>query len=652
MKIAILLPTLLLFCMATFGQQNPIPNPKFKTVYAPEHQIQENLLQSHPTHYSKSLKPTPPEKGANAVNIINIGTSATAYGCILNGSYLWADNNLKTVTNFHRFGGALQGSNNSYGYDISTDAGLTWANQIMCFSNSQIYPIRHVQHGIFNPTSNVDPNEAYVSYFGLESSGILRYYYGRAKIGDQSDITENWIYPSATDSLFFYDPEGFVITQTGEIWVTDFSISTGSGTMEYFNKMIVSHGVWNESLKDFEFQVFTLDCPTINDYSPIDSKVAFSPDGQNGWIGVISDNGGVPISANRSFYPILWKTTDAGQTWEGPISVAIAGEDGIDEVKDFLSDEELEELYGYIPDRDSIEFTTAYNFDLHVDAFGNPHIAVVMGITGEEPYSIVTDMSETSGYIFAAPFDITIESYPTEQWFAYELGRLKTFLGYFDVVTVDNRIQIASSWDGLYMMITWADTDLPGMEDNQQPDIWFRGIDVVSHWMTGNGFEAAPTNVTEFSEGMWQAYYFNLSHYAFNVENTDRLFTVPLTYVEMDPEDITQPVQYKYITDFVANFEIWGITDSQKPNIGFNVTDCFPNPSSNSITFAIDVVEKMYLDFAVYNPIAQKVFELPGSFYPPGTHPISIDVSGFDPGVYILKVASGDAQVTRKMIVK
>jgi hypothetical protein len=379
--------------------------------------------------------------------------------------------------------------------------------------------------------------------------------------------------------------------------------------------------------------------------------VAFAPDGMTGYMAVLTDNGEVPVSAGRSYLPVLWKTTDAGLTWEGPITVALAGENGIDEVKNFLSDEELEELYGTIPDRDSIPFTTAFDFDLHVDALGNPHIAVVIGITGDDPYSFITGQSEISGYMFAAAFDITYDN-ANENWMGYELGRIKTFRGYFGDITEGNRIQIASSWDGAYMFVTWNDTDLPGVQNNQQPDIWCRGINVMLGYLTSINGLNEPYNVTEFSQGMWQAYFHNLSYYAFDVEGVYYLFTVPLTYLDMNPEDPGEEVLYKYITDFKADFFIDGISDLDGEKKEFDISGAVPNPASNKASFAIEVFEAANLELSIYNLTGQKVLVLPGKPYPPGTHPITFDVSGFNAGVYFLIVTSGDTQVARKMIVE
>jgi len=57
-----------------------------------------------------------------------------------------------------------------------------------------------------------------------------------------------------------------------------------------------------------------------------------------------------------------------------------------------------------LPDPEEIPFTTAYDFDLSIDGNGDPQIAVVVGVTGEEPYSIITGISVTTGYIFTAAF--------------------------------------------------------------------------------------------------------------------------------------------------------------------------------------------------------------------------------------------------------
>jgi len=659
MKKQILLPVFFVICVIACGQQRVTPDPKFKTEKNPVLKFPDTDHKTRDIESKKPYqdKPVPPEKGGERyVSIITLGTGNNAYEYLYKGSFLWADDDLNTITHFHRVWDDLGGLQSGYGYEISFDEGLTWSDHIFCLSDQPFAP-RYPNHGIYNPIGNTDPNEAYVTFFAadLDQSNSPDswggYTYGRAKIGDPGDTTKH--HKPSHGEFYQYIPHGFCITRLGDVWVADLNQNWSTGTLIYQGTAIMNHGVWDEDEMDFDYEEFLIECQTIDNSRPIDQKVAFAPDGITGYMVVLSDNGQVAISAGRSYYPILWKTTDAGQTWEGPIQVAVAGENGIDEVKNFLSDAALEELFGLpVPDRDSIEFTTAFDFDLHVDTWGRPHIAVVIGITGEDSYSIVTGRSEISDCLFAAPFDLTIDN--TGKWKGYELGRLKTFRGYFGDIKEDNRIQIASSWDGDFMIVTWNDTDLPGMEDNNQPDIWCRGIALNGGWLTSNNSADEPFNVTEFSEGMWQAYFHSSSHYVFNTLNKDAKFIVPLTYQHMNPQDPFEEVQYKYITDFDVEFvnPAFGMMDEDGLINKYAVSEISPNPASNTSTIIINVFEPVNLALSIRSLTGQKVFEVTGKHYTHGAYPITFDVSGFPGGVYFLTVTSGETTATRKLVVE
>ena len=468
-----------------------------------------------------------------------------------------------------------------------------------------------------------------------------------------ADTMSNVLFSSPEDSIFLHTPLGYVMTRTGETWITDFSQDWSTGSMQYLDKISVAHCTWNNSTEEFEYELLALSHHTAYEGRPVDTKVAFSPDGQTGYIAVLTDDGSVPFSTGRSFYFVLWKTTDAGQTWGNPVPVPIAGPDGIDEVKNFLSDNELEELFGSpIPHRDSIEYTTAFDFDLHVDAFGFPHIAVIIGVTGEDAYSIVTGQSIHSFYMFAAAF--ILQTYDNENWIGAELGRLKTFRGYFGDITVDNRIQIASNWEGTKMFTSWLDTDLSGVMDNQQPDIMCRGYDVMTNMTTCNEqWEEKPFNVTEFSGAMWQAYFFVSSHYVF--EEYSDVWTIPFAYQDMNPADPSEPVQYKYICDFeIDPTDFCRVSMDEKKNTSseFQLTQNHPNPASTHTSFYIQLKQPELINIEVLNLMGQKVLQLPVEKYPAGSHPVILDVSSLEAGVYFYTVSSGDETHARKIVVE
>nr|NQU92969.1 T9SS type A sorting domain-containing protein [Bacteroidota bacterium] len=660
---------LLIFSIPAFSQSYAYPKKEYKTEKA-LHMNFRNSKVKIPASYNsckhniKLPTPNPPE-GADFVNIISIGTSGNAYGYGYGGSKpvaLWANPELNTITHLHRMGGNLNpnGFTGNLGYDISRDGGLTWNLMIPIYTvpedTSGVYFLngaRQPSHAIYNPVGNINPDDAYVSF----TSGIAgeedAYLYGRGNIGNTADTLSNILYSSPEDSIFLSVPIGYVMTRTGEIWITDFSHDWGSGSMQYLDKIAVAHGTWNNSTRQFDYALSALSHSTVCEGGPCDTKVAFAPDGQTGYIAVLTDDGSVPFSTGRSYYPVLWKTTDAGQTWEAPVSVPIAGPNGIDDVKNFLSDEELEELFGLpLPNRDSIAFTTAFDFDLHVDAWGFPHIAVVIGVNGTDAYSIVTGQSTISGYMFAAAFNLM--TYDAENWKGYEMGRLKTFRGTFGYITTDNRIQIASNWEGTIMFTSWLDTDLPGVNDNQLPDIWCRGYDVITERTTCNEqWEELPFNVTEYSEAMWQAYFFVSSHYVF--EDYCGVWTIPLSYQDMDPGNPGEPVQYKYISNFTININdfCWVSVDEKEHNLSaFQVSQNHPNPANTTTTFQITLLEPEMIGIEVFNLMGQRVLHFPVEKYSTGSHPVTIDVASLDAGVYFYSVSTVNETVSKRMILR
>jgi len=618
---------------------------------------------------TRSDLPNQTYKNTDFVTIVNIGTSANAYSYANAGRSMVAVNNdLNTITNFHRMGGALDpgGYSGDLGFDVSLDGGMTWENQREIYvainnTGGEYYTdaARYPNHGIYNPIGNTDPGEAYVTYFcpNLDASnsndptgGWGGYSYGRAKIGVADDTIRHLL--STHDEFYQYVPDAFCITNLGDFWCVDGNQDWTTGTVVYQGNLIMNHGIWNDETKDWELDQFLIDASTFDGGPPAHYKVEFAPDGLTGYAAILADNGEVPASEGLSYFPILFKTTDGGENWSDAMPVAISGEDGIGGVHNFLSDEELAELFEPpIPDREEIAFTTAFDLDLSVDAWGNPHIAVICGVTGADAYSIVTGVSEVTGYQFTAAFLLS-SSDGGETFIGYECGRQKTFRGTFGDLTEDNRIQIARNPAGTKMFVSWIDTDLPGVVDNQQPDIWCRGIDIVSHTLTNNMGEDEPHNVTEFSEGMWQAYYAVLGNEALV---SDDVYTLPMVYMEMNPDDPLEQTQYKYIQDFAfteADFTITGIDDDYAAITTFEVGQNFPNPATGRTTVSVTLEETTTLGFELFNMMGQKVFEIPAQTYSTGVQPFTFDASDLSSGVYFYTVSAGETQVTKKMIVE
>ncbi|HZK07541.1 MAG TPA: T9SS type A sorting domain-containing protein [Bacteroidales bacterium] len=613
----------------------------------------------------------PAYKATDIVSIIDLGTSANAYGLISGGkSNLMAHPGLNTVAFIHRMGGALNpgGHSGDLAYDVSIDGGMTWSLMIALYTaklnaGGQYYidAARYPQGGVYNPIGNTDPNEAYVAFCAATTAGSNGstwggICWGRGKIGDPTDTTYN--FSNSFPGMSFYVPHDFTISYGNGFWVTDAYIDWNSGAAVYQGNLILTHGIWNEEELDFDVEFIEIEASTVNNAPPADYKIEFSPDGQTGYIVALMDIGEVPFSSGQSYYPVLFRTTDGGLTWSDPIPVALAGEDGIPAVQGFLSQAEIAELYeAPLPALEEIPFTTAFDCDVSVDKFGNPHIAVMIGVTGSTPYSIISAKSEASGYLFMASFLLSSDNMGEEDsWVAYELGRPFSFRGDFgDGVTEDQRIQIARNAEGEKMFVGWLDTDTTVSSENNAPDIRVRGVDIVDHMLTADALgNPLPVNVTYGSEATFSANFFCMANEV--LDDEFGAYTIPFVYQEFTGQSLSEPVQYKYIQDFVftdSDFLIVGIEDHLPvAKSAFELSGCMPNPAATQTEFTITLPQHASISMAVFNIIGQTVKSMPARVMPSGRNSIALDVSDLTSGIYFFTVSDGANSITKKMIVK
>ena len=551
MKKVLLLSLLLGFGIVILAQTNFAVKEQYKkTVKAKitEQMVGFELLKTTPITGAQFVPPAATQN--RDLTIISIGQSANAYGYGYAGgqkTILWADENLDVFINIHRETASTYSGN--LAIDISYDGGLTFENNIRLYESNvsggtyNIDAARYPQGAIYNPPGNTDPESAYYAYFapvldGTNSNdgGWGGYGFGTANLINHGDTTKHLRSSRPGEGIWQYIPDGFTVTPLGTALVTDLNQDWTSGSLVYKDEILMNVGTWDDDENDFEYEEFLIDCETTVDMvRPSNDRVAFGPDGLTGWMVVLNDDGSVPFSEG-SIYPQLYQTTDGGESWEDPIYVELGGPDGIEAiVYDWLTDDEIEAFFEPpAPDRDEILYTTAFDFDIVVDIYDNPHIAVVIGI-GSGEYSIYTPAN------YIAAFDIFSPD-GGETWDALECGRLITFRGTFGDLTEDNRINASSTMDGSKVFISWLDTDFEGMEDNNQPDIFCTGYDVVNQMMT-------PTyNVTEFTDGWLQAYFFVAPQYIFSDEDG---YTIPFTYEDMDPNDPAAAVTFMYIQDFL-----------------------------------------------------------------------------------------------------
>lgn len=611
-----------------------------------------NSTQSHQKNINYPEKISHPAD-VNIVNIIDIGTAANVYDFAANLRSLWVDPELNTISFYHRMGAALDPDGNAgdLGYDISTDGGITWDTMIRNFYFGDIVG-SNPHHGIYNPEGNDDPENAFIVYnlsgANQESSGFI---HGVSNIGDTSYHIQDF---DSTNAYGDYNPSAFTINSQGNVFI----VTPMFNDFEYLDSLMITKGIWNESLQNFEYSNSKIEALVSGGLSgPQDLKIAFGADGQTGYISMLANNGlAEQQSGYYNLYPIYWKTIDGGETWGGPEFVQLDGSTGlVGIVNHLLNDEQIDFIFaGNPPERTEISYTTAFDHDITVDYNNELHIAVIIGLTGSNPYSIVTE----SGYF--PVLDIFTEN-NSREYCTIKMGSPNTFRGIFGEVQEDNRVHITKNQDGNKVFISWIDTDMEDTLVNNYPNIWCRGFEPSSYILTGNSSgEDAPTNVTLFSDGMWSSYFATSANYTFDMVNG---WTIPFVFASFENNDFTGSVQYKYITDFSFTYSDFSpemreyahcgnlVGTEEKIISNISISQNSPNPFHSQTTFTLNLTNNTNVIMEVYSVDGKLVTSNSYDNLPSGENQLTFKANDLKSGIYFYTFDINGEKTSGKMII-
>lgn len=612
---------------------------------------------------SATTKPTisipTADRDVNFVTIIPIGTAANAYGFYGAQSPISVRADINTIAFIHRMGGDLDlgGYSGDMAYDVSMDGGQTWTTQVEFweavdddggdyFLDAGRYP----NAGIATPEGG---SGAYLNYFfpimPATNSAWGGYGMGVANFGDPSLNTRNIIYYDEDTDLMISIPGGYTLSSQGIAFAIDEDYDV-DGTI-YNGAITVTTGIWDDALQDYVYTLEAFDLDIYESDGSADQKVAFSPNGEIGYISILGNGADMATQQDglSNYYPVLFKTTDGGESWSEPTFIQLDGPNGIEGiVHNHLTDEMIAELFeAPVPAREDISYTTGFDHDIKVDANGNLHIGVLIGPTGSDAQSIVSNN----------PFIAVVDIFTTDggtTWYVEEMGRPNTFRGSFGEISCDNRVKITSNDQANKFFFSWLDTDPEVSEDNDSPDIWSRGFELSTYLKTADANGAdLPTNVTTFSSGMWQSYYGIAANYCFTNDNG---YNIPFIYQQMDPADPVAAVTYQYIKDFYftdADFTVQGIFEpGEVTNKLSTVSQNFPNPFNNESYVTVTLSEGTNLSLEVYTLTGQMVSARDYGYKSNGSHTLTISGADLTTGIYFYTVTTGENKVTRKMIVE
>ncbi len=630
---------------------------------------------------SNTYSPLPVPTTSNAATGALVAMISQNWGATWDSTCLWNDNN-----NWARYpqGGIINDKGVNSTNDITQAhivgvAPITQANTSLGWIGSG-FSWKNLGPGTYNNTSSA-ANQTFVA----NSSP-----YGGSTFGRKVDFPrlnfsttsngEAW----ALGQIFDGDVNATTVAGQDYRGARLVKMTFNSGNMVLQHDSIIP-GVRRNSVSNDRFLIST-------------PGMAWSEDGQTGYVWHIGASSTNSTLANEGYQPIVWKTTNGGAVWQ-----AIPGIDfnnsaftapvldhlnstrtntnltvpffnfteGISGVVDANNNLHLVSLVWATAKEhaDSVGYTYQYtNYDGEVYTY--PHVegvrpylydftnigstwsvTVVDSLSSEDPGTRTTDDGYSSN-----PWDAAGGTSGTEK------------------VSVDARIQTSRTADGKYLVYSWAETDttitfnsVGFTKWNIFPNVKARLVEIGA---SGTG-TVSPTeiNVTKLT-GPSGSPNSNVNNRGYNhyiaprsainatatAANTPSIVvTLPVTVSNNAALQQLNPVKHYYASAnllFSASTTPGTVTAVQQ-TAASSVSESYiyPNPAKNNAVLAIDMKQNTTVEVSVMNLVGQTVKAAKAETQV-GANSINIDLSGLSKGIYMVNVKANNAVSTKKLIVE
>lgn len=616
-----------------------------------------------------------------AVAPIQLGTSSNSLTARRNetNQVVSLDGLGGTIAFIHRqdvnvWGGGTN-DNGKFRYDISIDGGATFSNDIGALQTTYTNYGRYPNMTAHNPAGNTDPFAAKVVYSAPTNRFPTPGWIGHV-VGVNDVATSGT--PAGIDNYVFDDentllPGGLCPGQAGEYWYTDLQYDGAA----YMDSLQLYHGTYNGTTGDVDWILahklpMGYSTSATGSVSVVGSNIAFSPDGNTGWAGVIGNIGNDPNDS--TFFPVLVKSTDGGDTWSAPIEVNL---DAIAWIKDSL--QSLWTDSSGNPASSGLA-TCGFDYDITVDKNGNVHFVSIIGTTGSgQAFSISSGLAKFLADIYTTDGGAT--------WQAAYISPILTFRGEFgtgDPLVQDNFVQVSRDEIGEHVFYSWVDSDTAqftgnmtgvgfGSSDNIAPNLRI-GVRRVL-----DGAMAYPKLITD-GDLVWEGRML-IPTMAPTVHKSGSRWELPIVALELLNNDPSGTTGFWYFGkdayfDFGATgtdvwcdpsgmtlaWDMWGYTgapnlctavSNQAPIAGPKVVlhQSFPNPTAGNAIIRFDLPTATGVQMDLVNMYGQQIATLAQGEFKAGVHDVTVETSGLAAGVYFYNLRANGEVLTQKMIV-
>ncbi len=663
------------------AQNTPAPTRNTKCIaLRPYLNMQQAHRNDQPAGQSQNSGQQPNRHRVQASRI-PLGSSYNAYGVLdASTTALTANKACHLIAMTHREDASKAGcGSGAYEVSYSTNMGYSWDSTIVMLCNQ---PSRYPNGVIFNPAGNTNPLNCYNAFAGPWTNSApspadswVATVHGSVKLdntmldnavwmngvnGHQIQNTGDLSYmQSCDDSTVHVIGQGFNVNNSSGFFTRWLGavITTGKFATDSFN--------WTQTvIKPHFWSAYKGALAN----APIDSGngagspcqhigtpgMAWSQNGATGYVVFLGnlDSAGLDFV---SYQPIVYKTTDHGQTWNMMTPFNFRTLPNL--VQYLVSSGQVTSDSGYaLPLINVIgsQQGSENDYDMTVDANNNLHIfCSVQGMYYGNPdsaYNIYT-YNKAKYYLY----DLHTTS-PTGGWQARFIDSMNvkpsvmvndgTWSSGTASVSFGARIQASRTTDGTHLFCIWED-DITGDTAIISPDIFGQAFDVTNN---------ATSTVQQFTNTADQ-YFLCVSNIALDSGSgcPGMRYTIPCVYAEPQniPNDGTAPINFFYQNSvrFVCDSNFTEGVDNVSSN-GFSVSPNYPNPFNKTTEFNVTLPQASMVSVDVFNMLGQKVWSMMPGKMGAGVNVVSINAASLSAGIYFYRVTVNQNSITQKMVVQ
>lgn len=603
-------------------------------------QNQRNLVPVKLNHKSKQLidaEPSPVRKPLNVsgafsnatnktsvISYVTLGKAGNAYTALgSNRHRVAASNALNSIVHIHR-AAASTGGTGVYRTDFSTNGGTAFAIDSLIYANLASGTVgngRYPQVVIHNPTGNTNPSNAFSAGLGALTGGTgwngYSMYASKLTGGTQSEtaVANNYLISQSLHEA------------NGVYWAID--VVTG-GADETLDTLVVWKGTWNTTMSRIDWTLnnkLSMGAVIMSDNSAAvqDQCIAFAPNGMTGYIMVRGDLSATHPS--NTCAPILWKTTDGGNTW-----TLINYDMGTMNIPNVTANLPTD------PDR-SGPVNFFYTADITVDNSGKFHIVGAVagaagdGLTPDSTFYLYANASRYLVHVWgSSSMDVNSRMIDSLQTYSFPIGTSTS-------VEDDCRAQIARTEDGTKVFFVWSDDhDAVG-----KPDIWMQGYNVTTNMYT----PLTASVVTDGTSRDNDAEQLSISP---TVLGNTGCYEIPMVIGKPLTDDLSETT-YSYINDAQlcdVQFTVSAIGDNTANTSEPATFQAYPNPAAESVNFTYTLSNKANTELSVFALDGRLVSTITKGNQSAGTYTYTFNRAELPAGVYMARfVVDGKVNHTK-----